>query len=561
MRTFFALLRLQLLSRYADLRPSNWKTMDSKGRRRAIGMAILYVFLVLYLGGMMFFLENRIIDVLMKIGPGPHGMADLLVIMAVSLSMVATLLLAFFFILSSLYLGRDSAFLASMPIKTRVLLAARMTQVWISETLINAALILPACLLFGIRTGQDAGFYLRMVLVWLFGAMMPISIGSVVATLLARVSMLLKHREALLTIGGLALMVGYMMLSMSFGSMTSNAADGGDMLAQLFMKNEGLVRAVTKFFPPAAWAVNGLQGNWGQLLLFMFASVASMALIILVLGIWYRKLSLMQAETPTVSGKKGIQKGAFSNAGSPLRALMSREIKQILRVPSYATNILPVCFMPVIMTVMMLFFIGKNVGDNGENLTQLLTAFDPVITMPILAAIMAFAGDMNPALSTAVTREGRGHPYMIALPVSARTHIFSKMAVGYTLSAIGAVLSSVILMISMPSVAVLALLALVLALVFVYGCSCLALARDIKKPRLDWVTEQEAVKQSFGVLVSLLIGWAGLGILGLLTYLLIDRLHLTLYPLFAILLGLLAVYAILAHRHLMRTGEKYYFRN
>ena len=558
MKTFFALLKLQLLSRYADLRPKNWKNLDAKQRKRTIGMAVLYVFLILYLGGMMFFLESKVIDVLMKMGQPPHGMAELLVVTAFSLSMIATLILSFFFILSSLYLGRDSAYLASMPIKTRVLLSARLTQVWISETLISAVLILPACLLFGIRTGQDAAFYLRVVLAWLFNAMMPIALGSIVATFLARASVLLKHRELILTVGGLALMVGYMYLSMSMGSMTGNAADGGDMMAQLFMKNEGLVRAVTRFFPPAAWAVNGVLGNWGQLLLFIAASLASFALIILVLGIWYRKLSLLQTEIPVATGKKGIQKGAFSNAGSPFLALVRREIRQILRVPSYATNILPVCFMPVLMTVMMVFFIGKNMGNAGEDLSQLLVSFDHSITMPILAAILCFGADMNPALSTAVTREGRGHPYMIALPVPPRTHVLSKMAVGYTLSAAGAILASVVLIIAMPSVAVPILLALVLTLVFVYGCSCLALARDIRKPRLDWVTEQEAVKQSFGVLFSMLIGWAGLGVLGLITYLLIDKLHLTLYPLFGILFALLAVFAFLAHRHMMRTGDRYY---
>ena len=149
---------------------------------------------------------------------------------------------------------------------------------------------------------------------------------------------------------------------------------------------------------------------------------------------------------------------------------------------------------------------------------------------------------------------------MIALPVPARTHILSKMAVGYTLSAGGAIMASVVLIIAMPAVAVPVLLALALALVFVYGCSCLALTRDIRKPRLDWVTEQEAVKQSFGVLISLLIGWAGLGILGVITYLLIDKLHLTLYPLFGVLFALLAVFAFLAHRRMMRVGEEYYFK-
>ncbi len=561
MKTFFALLRLQLISRYADLRPGNWKNLPPEKKKRTVIMTLIYVALILYLGGMLFYLENRLISALLKIGMPPVGMADLLVVAAVSLSMVATLILSFFFILSSLYLSRDSVYLASMPIRARMLLSARLTQVWISETLINAVLILPACILFGIRTGQSAGFYLRMVLVWLSSAMIPIAIGSVVATLLAKASALIKHREIIMTVGGLVLMAGYMFLSMNIGAMSSDSGTGADMLTEMVISHEALIRSVTRLFPPAAWGVNGILGDWGQLTIFMAAGLASLALVILVLGIWYRKLSLLQAETPIATGRKGIRAQDLSSTGSPFKALALREIRQILRVPAYATNILPICIMPVLLTVMMIFFIGRKTGDNGESLPQLLQTFDPAITMAILTAILCFTSDMNQALSTSVTREGRGHPYLTALPVSVRTHIFSKMAVGYVLSAAGTLLASVVLMITMPSLALPILLSLILNLVFVYGCSCLALARDIRKPRLDWVTEQEAVKQSFGVLISMITGWAILGILGLLTYLLLTNFSLTMWPLFGILLAVLAIFAFLAHRHMMHNGEKYYCDN
>ena len=558
MRTFFALLKLQLLSRYADLRPRNWKNQDKKKRNRNIGMVILYAFLVLYLGGVLFFIENRAINVLIKIGNPPTGMADLLVIMAVSLSMISTLILSFFFILSSLYLGRDSVFLAALPIQPRMLLAARLTQVWISETLISAVFILPACLLYGIRTGQDAMFYVRMVPVWLCNAMMPIAVGSIVATLLIRVSALIKHREAILTVGGLALMVGYMFLSMNIGNMMGETTDNEEMLARMLTGNEELIRGLTRLFPPTAWGVNGLLGDWKQLGLFVLASLGSIALIIAVLGIWYRKLSLLQAEVPTAMGKKGIQAGALDRMGSPFRALALRELRQILRVPSYATNILPVAFMPMIVTVMILFVSGNNIGEKGEGLKQMLGQLNPGIVMVILAGIMCFAADMNPALSTAVTREGRGHDYMKVLPVTTKIHMLSKLVVGYGLAVIGIVLTGIVLGVVLPVLLVPVLLALALTLLYSFGCSCLALARDVKKPKLDWVTEQEAVKQSFGVVISMLTGWGLLGVLGMITWLLIDKLHLTMWPLFAALGALMAVYAVLSWKHLMRNAEKYY---
>ena len=206
MKQFMALLRLQLLSRYSDLKPKNWKNLDPKERKRSVGRAVLYVFLLLYLGGAMFFLETKAIDLLLRMGQPPMGLADLMVISAVGISTVGTLILSFFSVMSSLYLGRDAVFTASLPVRSHVVLAAKMTQILLTELAINALILLPACILFGVRTGQDALFYVRMVIVWLFAPMIPVSIGAVLATLLVRASALLRHREAIMTVGGLGLM-------------------------------------------------------------------------------------------------------------------------------------------------------------------------------------------------------------------------------------------------------------------------------------------------------------------------------------------------------------------
>ena len=561
MTGFFALLRLQLLSRYSDLKPKNWKNQDPKARRRSIGMACTYAFVILYLGGMMFFVETKAADLLLSMGEPPFGMMDLMVIFAVATSIVGTLILAFFSVMSTLYLSRDSVFLASLPLKPRTVLAAKMTQIWLAEVGVNALILLPACILYGIKTGMDALFYIRMVVVWLVGPLMPVCIGALLATLLTRASTLLRHREAIMTVGGLALMVASIYFCMNLGGMAGNSAGDNELLTAFIMTNAGRIQGFTAIFPPAGWAVRGLLGDGGQLALFAGASLASIALLIAVLGIWYRQLSLLQAEAPVPAGKKGIRKGAFARTGGAFTALLRRELRQILRVPAYATNILPVCLMPALMVVMMGVFIGNNMGDKGQSLTTLLESMGPIggpIVVAVLTGVISFMADMNPALSTAVSREGRGHDFMLGLPIPVKTHLMSKLAVGYGLSALGILITIAAVAILFPMIWQQALLACVLCLLFAYGCACLALARDVRKPRLTWVTEQEAVKQNFGTLISMLLGMGLLGILGGISYLLIAKLSFTTLAYFGVMAALLAVGAFLAHRHLIRTGERYY---
>jgi hypothetical protein len=108
-----------------------------------------------------------------------------------------------------------------------------------------------------------------------------------------------------------------------------------------------------------------------------------------------------------------------------------------------------------------------------------------------------------------------------------------------------------------PKFAVHAVLAFILCVLFSYVNSVLALNRDIRKPRLDWVTEQEAVKQNFGVLISMLISWGILIALAGVTYLLITW-GLGMYAVFGILAAILTALCIWATIRMDKVTEKYY---
>ena len=551
MTAFKALLRLQLLSRYADMKPRNLRTALKEKKGRTIGMIIAILFLVVYLGVVLYIVENKMLDILMQLGA-----PEMLITMAVMLTTAGTLIMAFFFVISALYLGRDAAYLAALPLKSRTILSAKLIQVWLSETLIDALILLPACILFGVKTGAEPLFYLRMIAIWLLIALMPICVIAFAGSLLIRLSTLWKHREILLTVSGIALMVGYMFLMMNLGQVTGSP-DGSEMLESLVTSSSARITAMTKLFPPAAWAAEGMLGqNYGMFAVWILISLAAPVITVWLLGYSYRKLSMMQTETPGSGSKKFTGRESFAG-GSQLKACCLREIKTILRVPSYATNILPICFMPLLMVIMILVVGGKSVGENGEGFMAIFQSIPPVIVMGILAAVMAYMSGMNPALSTAVTREGKGHDFLTALPVSPHTFIRAKFIVGFGLGMFGIIAAAIALIFFFPGFELPIALACVLCILFAFSNATMALSRDIKKPRLDWVTEQEAVKQNFGVLISMLISWVILIALAALTYFLI-RWGLGMLPVFAILAAILAALCIVTYIMLRKTTKKYY---
>ena len=125
MTGFFPLLRLQLLSRFADMKPKNLKTAFKEKRGRTVGMFIAVLILIVYMAGFLYFIEKKALDLMM-----PMGMGDVIVSLSVILATGATLIMAFFFVMSSLYMGRDAAYIAALPVKSRTVLSAKLAQVW-----------------------------------------------------------------------------------------------------------------------------------------------------------------------------------------------------------------------------------------------------------------------------------------------------------------------------------------------------------------------------------------------------------------------------------------------
>ena len=559
MTPFLALLRLQLLSRFADYKPKNLRKAMEEKRGKTVGMFLAILFLIGYLGVILYIVETKALDVLTPAAgaPAEADLRNLLVILAVVLSTGGTLVLAFFFVMSSLYLGRDTVFMASLPLKPRTVLTAKLVQIWLSETLIDAVILLPACILYGTRVGVSADFYIRMVLVWLIVSILPVSIAAILSAFLTRLTALWKHREIVMTVGGFALFIAYMILMMNVGSITGDSAEGGEMLSRFFRENQVRIAGMTSYFPPAGWAAEGILGDWGKLALYAAVSFGAAALVIGVLGIFYRKLSLLQAETPQATSRKGIQKGAIRE-GNAFKANVRREFVSILRVPSYAINILPIAFMPLLMVVMIGFSMNRG-GSNGQAAFISIGQTSSAAIMCIMAAVIAFMSGMNPALSTAVTREGKGHDFIKALPVSPRTIIHAKIAVGFGLEVLGVIAAGIAFSIQVPGFVIETVMAIVLCLLFSFAGSCLALSRDVKKPKLDWVTEQEAVKQNFGVLISMLVSWATLAALGALGFVLVTS-GWTLIPVFAVLAVILALMCFGAYTLLMKNVDKYYVK-
>lgn len=553
MRKFFALLRIQLLARYADMKPGNLKKItDKKEKKKLRGTLIAYLVLIVMFAGMIIPYEYFLLNAMI-----PLGMADMLPALAVTLSMICTLIMSFFFIMTSLYFGKDAAYLAALPLKSGTILSAKLTQVWISETAISTLFILPASILYGIRMGVDGLFYVRMVLVWLTVSILPICVVTFLSALLIRLSSLWKHRETMMTVGGMALMMAYFVFIFAINTSSMNMMDSAEGMSRILMDNQGMIHQITRLFPPAVWATEGLLGNWGQLVLSLGVNAAAAALTIYLMAKPYRKLSLLQTQVP--ESKKTFKGDKHFASSTPFMACVKREFRQLTRISAYALNTFPTAMMPVLFVGVLGYTLMQDGGSAGLKMAMAESGLPQGLIAAVVGAMLCFMAGLNPAIFTAVSREGRnGHGLLTSLPVNPTVYAKAKMAVGMALAVAGLLLAVAVGCVMLPEFIPDMLLALIFSTLYCYVTNALALCMDMKNPRLDWMTETESIKQGSSTWKGMLISLGMLVVMAAVSVgLFLLNVSLMVYGL--CLCVLLGAAAWAAHRLLMNTARKHYW--
>ena len=202
MNKFGVLMRLNIRNRLAALRGGGLRGESGKGKAGKIATGFFVGLAYLMILAMVIFFEFAVFESLKAI-----GCPELLLSMALTVVMAGMVLMSFFYVLTSLYYGRDITFLASLPATSRTIFGAKLSEVLLGETGIAAVALLPAMVLYGVNVPVDAFYWVRMVLVVLTSAMMPVSLTALLATVVVRLTGGSKHKDAVTILYSIFIMV------------------------------------------------------------------------------------------------------------------------------------------------------------------------------------------------------------------------------------------------------------------------------------------------------------------------------------------------------------------
>jgi ABC-2 type transport system permease protein len=504
MKPFLSFLKMQMNVNYGLSALKYRFTREKKKRWEPvlIGAVIIVSFLPLmaiYVGLMLaMFAAGTII-----------GQPEMVLAVSSVLAQIVILIFGLFYIMGTFYFSRDIETFVPLPLKPYEVVGGKFAVIMVNEYLTSLPIMLPPIIIYGAGTNQGILYWLKSLVLLAVTPALPLSAAALIILLLMRVVNLRRYKDLLAVVGGLLAIVIGMGSSMFFQNIPENPED----IQNFFTTQTGLVDMIGSRFPPSIWATRGLArpdiAGWGYFMLYLAVCAALMALLLWISNLVFYKALLAGQE---VSRKrKDISKSRAGNRSgrmnSPVTAIAKREWKLLTRTPLYVLNGLVGTIIGPIIILMMLMF-----GNDPEMAELMATLSDPgVIPYAVLACtgLMIFTAGMNLVASTALSREGQTIWIAKMLPVSAKQQVAGKLLVSYAVSAIGVLMTSLIMLIFFKFPILWVIGSTVVGLIGSVPMVALSLFIDVFHPKLVWNSEQEAMKQNMnggiGMLLSLLI--------------------------------------------------------
>ncbi len=555
MSTFLTLLKLQIYLKLSALKPSHWlpKNPASFKEWKPLLTGVLVLILLFSVIGTIVFMAGGILWAFEQM-----HMPELLLSTVVMLMMAMTLIVGFFHVISTLFFSRDSSFLAGLPVSSRTVMAVRLAVVLLGEIALTALVFLPVSILYGVRTGQGLLFFIKAVAAIPFIPCLPLATATLLSFLLIRISSIFRHRDRFAVIGGFILMALIIPFQMQLYTRIPENA-GADYFMNILTNNRALLEGLAGGFPPVLWITTGMaeQGAIGVLSLLLFMLFSILFIIIpIAIGKRYLQLAILQSETFQNTKHRKLSSRDYGRSRSPVAAMFIREWKEVLRVPAYALNgLVGIILMPIMMVA--LFVSKESSSELSAMLGELMRAAGGIKITLFAAAGMAFVSTVNMAGATAVSREGKHLSFSRMIPVPYGTQLIAKQLFGFSINLLTCLTTALAMIILVPTQAMYIIAALLLGLLFGYGCNALGLALDASHPRLNWRNETEAIKQNPMALVTMVLGLIASGALGAGIWLL-SQAGISLTVLAWMLGIVLVIMAVASHLILVHKAGKWY---
>jgi ABC-2 type transport system permease protein len=430
-----------------------------------------------------------------------YELQDIIISFAFGATCVVVFIFGVFYVVSTMYHATDIEMLRSLPLKPYQILGGKFITLIVFEYIMEAYILLPVLIGFGIKSGGGVPYIVYSVILLIITPVIGLSIAGVLVMIIMRFTSFGKNKQVFNFVGSIliiGLAIGLNIVMQKLGNISEA------QLAAIMAGDTTMATVVSKMFPGVIFAANSIVysqtlAGLGNLALFILCCAAGAALF---LGVG--QLVYFQGVTG-ITESAAKRKGVSDIAGKTKRtsntiAYLKKEMRLLFRSPiGFMNCVLINLIWPVIIMVMLLS--GGQVGE----LRSLAGTINQSVAVAIFVAISSFISATNATASTAISREGRELYVSKYIPMEFDKQLSAKLINAFVLSAIGITLMFVLSLILGYSLSS-AVIALLLSFVAAAVLAAAGLLIDVAHPKLDWMNEQQAIKQNINVMLHMIVG-------------------------------------------------------
>lgn len=468
------------------------------------------------------------------------SMADAIVPLAFGATSVVVFIFGIFYVVSTMYHADDIELLMALPLRPYHILGAKFVTLVVYEYIMEAFILVPILIGFGIKSGAGVMYVVYSAALFLMTPIIALAMASVIVMIVMRFTSFGKNKQMFKFVGGIiamALAIGFNVAIQSSASSIS-----GEQLAAIMSGESSIVSVVSNIFPGIVFAANALIFSstligLGNFALFLLCCAAAVVVFIGVGQIVYFKGVAGVSETS--AKRKALSGEALGKATAGASATVSyikKELRMLVRSPiGFMNCVLVNLIWPIVLIAMV---IGQ--GSSLDDIGAFIRTIDQGLVAALIVGMSAFVASSNAVTSTSVSREGKSLYVSKYIPMAMEKQLRAKIGVGMIISSMGIVLLVVAAIVLGMHVDT-ALVALVIGFIAMAAVAVAGILIDASRPKLNWLNEQQAIKQNLNVLLHMLVGIAVAAALILPVYLAHMSLPIAAIYMVGVLLVLLAV--------------------
>ncbi|EFY09683.1 hypothetical protein PT250_06895 [Erysipelothrix rhusiopathiae] len=487
--------------------------LSTKKKKNSKFMILLFAFLFIYLGGIVFYLWNTLIKSAVSLGQPGIAIHTLFASASVYILIIGILIVPGIF-----YFSKDIERYLVLPVKASDILFSKFITSLVTMYVSAAVIFIPFALAYIVNIKPDLFFIIRFILSSLMIPIIPFTLSLVFMILILTFIPFFKNKDVytyVSTFLGVVLGLGMAYLGQTSG--TGGADFLANIMASIASGDNALLKVLNGVFPTIPLLSQGVvYADYGKMILGIVVSILSPFLLVTLVQKLYFKgvIGIDEASSKkTVLTSEAFQKSTKQR--SALRSIMRYDIRNILRTPTFTTNYFAgLIIIPVSFVIPLIIGISKSpvsITEINQTLQEIMNTnfysqafYVKFALVSIIGLLISyFMANVGMITATSISREGRTLQQFRAMPLDFMTLIHAKILIGSIIT----VIPTWIIGILVASFLKLNIGYICLFIISSFLGSILsntsAIVLDVLSPKLIWDNETQAIKQNFLAAVPL----------------------------------------------------------